>query len=66
MIDHCSILEESEVSVVINDMDRSYGIFLVPLPNSHNLLSTHIITIVVQPRALLIKIFITAIRLVVI
>lgn len=48
MIHDCSILKESEITIVVNDMDWSDRVLLVSLPDLDVLLSAAIVTIKVH------------------
>lgn len=53
MVQYCSILQESEVAVVVDNMDWSDWVLLVFLPDSHVFLPAAIVTIKIDSWAVL-------------
>lgn len=51
VVEHCSILDKPDISVVVNDMDGSNGVLFILLTDLNVLLSTHIVAIEVDSRA---------------
>ena len=53
MVQDCSILQESEIAIVVNDMDWGNRIFLVFLSDPHVLLPAVVIAVKVHSWAML-------------
>jgi len=59
MIQNSSILQKSEVSVIVDDMDWSHWIFIVFFTNFYVLISKYIVTVQIKPGATVIHVLIT-------